>query len=262
MKHCDFSSKASVDTFISGGKSCDRPSCLQYCNFYSIYEFVILQKASLDTSQYQEQGDDGKSCDFPSCLQCSNFSFYEFVILQKTSHDTSQYQEALARWPRKSFSCLTVTCLVAQIPPAKTFQMLWTLCIIYCKLYIVQYTMCSYIACKHISGLRMQLMMQKAIIDKEFKAFSKKSKKMRPRRLPEVFRFNRSAVGIQRKRVQLAECDLARGVSAVALKRVHLVQYFISSCFILYHFLAKDIRAVALLTFKRVQLVQYFIFQG
>ena len=108
----------------------------------------------------------------------------------------------------------------------------------------------------------MQLMMQKAIIDKEFKAFSKKSKKMRPRRIPEVFRFNRSAVGIQRKRVQLAECDLARGVSAVALKRVHLVQYFISSCFILYHFLAKDIRAVALLTFKRVQLVQHFIFQG
>ena len=85
---------------------------------------------------------------------------------------------------------------------------------------------------------------------------------MRSRRIPGVFRFNRSAVGIQRKRVQLAECDLARGVSAVALKRVHLVQYFISSCFILYHFLAKDIRAVALLTFKRVQLVQHFIFQG
>ena len=97
-------------------------------HFFFNLEFVILQKASLDTSQYQEQGDDGKSCDFPSCLQCSNFSFYEFVILQKTSHDTSQYQEALARWPRKSFSCLTVTCLVAQIPPAKTFQMPWTLC--------------------------------------------------------------------------------------------------------------------------------------
>ena len=85
---------------------------------------------------------------------------------------------------------------------------------------------------------------------------------MRSRRLPEVFRFNRSAVGIQRKRVQLAECDLARGVSAVALKRVHLVRYFILSYFILYHFLAKDIRAVALLTFKRVHLVQHFIFQG
>ena len=87
-----------------------------------------------------------------------------------------------------------------------------------------------------------RLMMQKARFDKEVKAFGKKGNKMGPRRIPGVFRFNRSAVGIQkkrnrsavgiqRKRVQLAECDLARGVSAVALKRVHLVQYFI-----LFHF--------------------------
>ena len=67
-------------------------------------------------------------------------------------------------------------------------------------------------------------MMQKARFDKEVKAFGKKGNKMGPRRIPGVFRFNRSAVGIQRKRVQLAVCDLARGVSAVALKRVHLVR--------------------------------------
>ena len=94
-------------------------------------------------------------------------------------------------------------------------------------------------------------MMQKARFDKEVKAFGKKGNKMGPRRIPGVFRFNRSAVGIQRKRnrsavgiqrkrVQLAECDLARGVSAVALKRVHLVQYFISSHLVLYYFLAKN----------------------
>ena len=81
--------------------------------------------------------------------------------------------------------------------------------------------------------------MQKARIDKEVKALGKKGTKMRPRRIPEVFRFNRSAVGIQRKRnrsavgiqrkrVQLAECDLARGVSAVALERVDILVYLIS----------------------------------
>ena len=98
--------------------------------------------------------------------------------------------------------------------------------IVYCTIYIVFMHFMQtnlWIANAYWWCRRLELI-------KEVKAFGKKGKKTRRRRLPEVFRFNGSAVGIQRKRVQLAECDLARSVSAVALKRVHLmVRYFISS---------------------------------
>ena len=130
---------------------------LKYFDFKGppyIYEFLILQKSFLHTSQYQEALSKitmGKVVTF--LLACSVVTFfYEFVTLQKAPLDTSQYQEALARWPGKSFSCLTVTRLVAQIPPAKTFQMPWILC----TLYIVQYALFSCISCKQISGLPMQ----------------------------------------------------------------------------------------------------------
>ena len=120
--------------------------------YLRIFNITKVLSSHLSISGGFEQDHDGKSCDFPTCLQCCNFFFYEFVTLQKAPLDTSQYQEALARWPGKSFSCLTVTRLVAQIPPAKTFQMPWILC----TLYIVQYALFSCISCKQISGLPMQ----------------------------------------------------------------------------------------------------------
>ena len=183
-----------------------------------------------------EQDGDGKSCDCPFCMQCCNFSLNEFIITQKVSLDTSQYQEALSKMAWEKFLLSDSYPLGCANPTSKNFSDAMDIVyIVYCTIYIVFMHFMQtnlWIANAYWWCRRLELI-------KEVKAFGKKGKKTRRRRLPEVFRFNGSAVGIQRKRVQLAECDLARSVSAVALKRVHLVRYFILTCFILYYFLAK-----------------------